>query len=191
MTRPETWISVDVETSGPAPSIHSLLSIGACLVDDPEVGFYIELKPTTDAATESALAVSGLSIAELNETGIDPAEAMARFELWLDEVVPAGHVPIFAGFNAPFDWMFVADWFWRFLGRNPFGHSALDIKSYFAGLSGGTWADTSMAIVAPLYRRTPVLTHNALQDAKDQAELFRAMIAEAPPQRSGPLSRER
>jgi len=34
----ETWISVDVETSGPAPSVASLLSIGACLVGDPDRG---------------------------------------------------------------------------------------------------------------------------------------------------------
>lgn len=177
--RPEVWVSVDVETSGPAPSTHSLLSIGACLVDEPDKNFYVELKPTTDVAIESALAVGGFTLEHLAETGVEPVEAMERFEQWLTAAVPAGHVPIFAGFNAPFDWMFVADWFERFLGRNPFGHSAIDIKSYYLGFAGGTWADTSMAKVAPLYREGRELSHNALEDAKDQAELFRAMIADS------------
>ena len=43
--RSETFVSVDIEASGPSPSIGSLLSIGACLVDDPSVDFYVELKP--------------------------------------------------------------------------------------------------------------------------------------------------
>ena len=41
----ETFISVDVETSGPYPERYSLLSIGACVVENPDEGFYIELKP--------------------------------------------------------------------------------------------------------------------------------------------------
>lgn len=177
--RPETWVSVDVETSGPSPSLHSMLSIGACLVDDPEQGFYIELTPTTDLFVESAMSVSGLSHAELTTTGVDPREAMERFEQWLVAAVPAGHVPVFAGFNAPFDWMFVADWFERFLGRNPFGHSAIDIKSYYLGFAAESWHETSMSKVSPLYLGGRDLSHNALEDAKDQAELFRAMIADS------------
>lgn len=177
--RPETWISVDVETSGPAPSVHSLLSIGACLVDDPDTNFYIELKPTTEVAVESALTIGGFTLDHLAEHGTEPADAMEQFERWLTAAVPPGHVPVFAGFNAPFDWMFVADWFERFLGRNPFGHSAIDIKSYYLGYAVETWAETAMTKVASLYLEGRALSHNALEDAKDQAELFRAMIADA------------
>ena len=32
----------------------------------------------------------------------------------------AGRRPVFVGFNATFDWMFVADYLWRFAGRDPF-----------------------------------------------------------------------
>ena len=41
----ELWFSVDVECSGQTPLDGSLISIGACLVDDPAVSFYIELRP--------------------------------------------------------------------------------------------------------------------------------------------------
>ena len=46
--------------------------------------------------------------------------------------------PIFLSYDAPFEWMFIDDYFQRFLGRNPFGHAALDIKTFFASLSGLT-----------------------------------------------------
>ena len=40
--------------------------------------------------------------------------------------------------------MFVADYFWRYLGRNPFGISALDLKSYYMAREGvERWSETS------------------------------------------------
>lgn len=119
--RPETLISVDVETAGPIPFEYSMLSIGACLVDDPASGFYCELKPLTDAVIESSLAVSGLSMEKLGEEGLTPADAMRQFEDWIELVTPPGSVPVFVAFNAVFDWMFVDSYFHRFLKRNPFG----------------------------------------------------------------------
>lgn len=177
--RPETFVSVDIETSGPTPGRYSMLSVGACLVDVPEHGFYVELKPTSRLVVESAQAVGGLSLDDLARDGVDPAEAMARFADWLEAEVPAGTVPVFVGFNAAFDWMFVADYFDRFLGRNPFGHAALDIKSYTMGMAGITWAQTSMRFLAPKYLNGRKLTHNALGDARDQAEIFAAVRAES------------
>src|SRR5687767_15253944 len=92
---PETYISVDIETAGPVPSEYSILSIGACLVEDPETTFYVELKPEHEAVVESALAVSHLSMDVLEVMGLPPVEAMERFEAWVEEVVPADHRPIF------------------------------------------------------------------------------------------------
>jgi len=177
-TTPEVFISVDVEASGPAPGRYSLLSVGACLVDDPARTFYAELQPVGEAATAEAMAVHNLDLERLKRDGLPPAEAMKRFEAWLQAVVPAGALPVFVGFNAAFDWMFVADYFERFLGRNPFGHTALDLKAYFMGLTGSAWGDTTKRALAGRYPDHPQLTHNALQDALDQAALFRRMRAE-------------
>jgi len=177
--RPEVYISVDLETAGPHPREYSILSIGACLVDDPDAAFYVELQPESAAVVEGALQISGLDMAALARDGVAPAEAMRRFGDWVARVVPEGSVPVFVAFNAPFDWMFVEDAFQRHLGRNPFGHSALDVKAYHMGLTGGTWARTSMRELSPRYLGGRPLTHNALGDARDQAELFRALRAEA------------
>ena len=175
----EAYVSVDVETAGPNPSQYSLLSIGACLVADPQRAFYVELQPVNDNAIPQALMVSGLSLEQLAERGLAPAEAMARFEAWLAAEVPPGQQPIFVAFNAPFDWMFVNDYFHRFLGHNPFGHTALDLKAFYMGLTGVQWPETAMRHVAARYLSGRQLTHHALRDAQDQAELFRKMLAEA------------
>jgi len=177
--KPETYISVDVETAGPTPYEYSMISIGACLVEDPESGFYVELKPTTDNVVESALAVSGLSMEKLSEEGLTPQDAMRQFEDWIELVTPKGNAPIMVAFNAVFDWMFIDTYFHRFLGRNPFGHSALDMKAYYLGMAGGSWAGTSMRVLSPLYLAGRHLSHNALGDARDQADLFRQVQADA------------
>ena len=90
-----------------------------------------------------------------------------------------GRMPVFVAFNAAFDWMFVNDYFHRYLGRNPFGHTALDIKSFYMGLSGVCWEETTMRFVGPRYLGDQQLTHHALRDAMDQAQIFRKMLAEA------------
>ena len=173
------YVSVDVETSGPSPSQYSLLAIGACLVVDPRRTFYVELQPVHQNSTPEALAISGLSLEELAERGLSPVEALARFESWLADEIPAGEQPIFVAFNAAFDWMFVCDYFYRFLGRNPFGYTALDLKAYYMALAGVDWSETSMRHVSPRYLGNRQLSHHALQDAVDQAELFRKMLLHA------------
>ena len=175
----EACVSVDVETAGPNPSQYSLLSIGACMAAEPHHTFYVELQPVNDRFTPEALAVSGLSLEDLAERGVPPAKAMARFAGWVEDRVLPGQNPIFIAFNAPFDWMFVNDYFHRYLERNPFGHAALDLKSFYMGLTGAPWSETSMIDAAARYLDNRQLTHHALQDALDQAELFRKMLAEA------------
>ena len=177
--REEAYISVDVETSGPNPSVFSMLSIGACRVDDLSCSFYIELQPVNDNAIPGALAITDLSMERLAQEGVPPMKAMERFEDWLQESVPSKERPIFVAFNAPFDWMFVNDYFHRYLERNPFGHSALDIKAFYMGLTGVEWARTSMKYLHRRYLDGRKLTHNALRDAQDQAELFAQILVKA------------
>jgi len=71
------------------------------------------------------------------------------------------------------------DYFHRFLHRNPFGHSALGIKAYYMGLTGLSWAQTSMCAMAACFLGGRTLKHHAFQDARDQADVFRTMLDEA------------
>lgn len=170
------YISVDVETAGPNPANYALLSIGACTIEEPRRSFYVELQPDRDTMTPEAAAVHGLTLENLAVCGIPPREALARLEEWLRQTTPPEKRPLFVAFNAPFDWMFINDYFHRYMGHNPFGHAALDIKAYYMGLAGASWEQTSMRHIGSHYRSHEPLTHNALQDAIAQAELFRRML---------------
>lgn len=174
----EVYIIVDVESAGPNPSTYSLLTIGACTIAEPQQTFYVELRPVNPKFVPEALAVSKLSMERLAERGESPKAALAQFENWIKEQTPEGQTPVFVAFNAPYDWSFVNDYFHRYLGHNPFGHAALDIKSYYMALAGVSWAKTSMRYVGPRYLTDQQLTHHALRDAMDQAIIFRKMLAE-------------
>jgi DNA polymerase III epsilon subunit-like protein len=173
---PEVYISVDVETAGPIPARYALLSIGACLVEDTASTFYVELQPDRFDTTPEAMAIGGFSLEALKESGVPPRDAMQAFADWVKGVVLPGQRPVFVAFNAPFDWSFVNDYFYRYLGETPFGHSALDIKAYYMGLTGVTWAETSMQHITAHISEEKHLSHNALNDAQDQANIFRLIL---------------
>jgi DNA polymerase III epsilon subunit-like protein len=171
------FICVDTETAGPNPASYSLLSIGAVAVAEPQRTFYVELQPTLMAESAEATSIHKLSLAQLAKSGLPPKEAIARFEAWVLETC-AGRAPVFVAFNAAFDWMFVNDYFLSHLGRNPFGHAALDMKALFMGLQHVRWEETSYQAVSSHYGLPPALSHNALKDAQQGAEVFAAMLAE-------------
>jgi ribonuclease T len=171
----ETIVMVDVETAGPVPSMYPMLSIGACTILQPRKTFYIELQPDRMAAEPEALAVSHLVLEDLLESGTPPLEAMRRFETWLEEEIP-NKQPIFSAFNAPFDWMFINDYFIRYLGHNPFGHNALDVRPLYMGMRAVSWGQSSMRMVSHHYLESRSLTHHALQDAQDQADMLAGIM---------------
>ena len=173
MTANEVLISIDVETSGPIPGEFSLLSIGACAVDNPDRQFECYVQPITEAYDPKALEVGGVSLDELRGTGLTAQAAMRRREELVNWVAGESSSPVMVGFNAPFDWSFINYYFHRFLGRNPFGFSAIDIKAYYMGVSGSSWHDTRSSVMRKALNASLEGDHNALNDALAQAELFR------------------
>jgi len=172
MTIPELFVSVDIEASGPIPGEFSLLSIGAVLVDRPETTFYIELKPEGTRHDPESLGVSGFNIDELTLSGIEPSAAMQDFGNWLSDSCTQDQKPVFVGLNAAFDWSFVNYYFHKYCGTNPFGFAALDIQALYMGVVGCRWDQTKSSQMAKLLHPQLSGTHNALDDARYQAELF-------------------
>ncbi|WP_048257642.1 3'-5' exonuclease [Pectobacterium brasiliense] len=179
MMSDELYVSVDVETSGPIPGIYSLLSIGACLVSDPVQSIYLELQPDGLKHDPEAVAVTGLDLCTLESEGLPPQVAMLKLEQWLTLVCPAGQKVIFVGLNAPFDWSFINYYFHKYSGMNPFGFTAIDMKAYYMGLTGCRWKETKSSEMAARLNPINVPSHNALDDARFQGELFALMLAEA------------
>lgn len=171
----EIYISVDVETSGPIPGEFNMLSLGACVVGQTSQVFYAELKPLNEHYIKEALEVSGFSLEKLKTDGEESAQAMGRFEQWIKDA-SGEHRPVFVAFNATFDWSFTHWYFIKLLGRDPFGISGLDIKAYFMGKHKSLWSETVKKKVCALYPAQTTHTHNALDDAKEQAEIFEKLL---------------
>jgi DNA polymerase III epsilon subunit-like protein len=168
----DVFVSVDVEADGPIPGDYSMISIGCAVLERDDLTFYRELKPISEKFEPEALAVSGLQRDKLVAEGAHPETAMRELTAWLLKVSPSGK-PVFVAFNACFDWMFVNWYFVHFVGVNPFGISGLDIKAYYMGALGKPrWSDTSKRNFDGRFLSKSPHTHNALDDAREQAEIF-------------------
>lgn len=177
-SKPEVFISVDIESSGPIPGDYSMLSVGAWVIGSADNEFYAELKPLNDNAVPEAMKVTGFDLAMLTESGDRPEIAMGKLSEWVREVSGDGK-PVFVGFNAGFDWSFVNWYFIHFLNHNPFGFAPLDIKSYYMGLTGCNWEATKSSQIQAEFQPTTPSDHNALNDAHAQGEMFVKMRASA------------
>ncbi|MGP4023607.1 exonuclease [Actinomadura sp. 3N407] len=187
MARIEFYVSVDVEADGPIPGPYSMLSFGMAVCgtfdgtrftahDPSERTFYAELKPISDDFDPKALEVSGLDRGRLAREGRDPEEAMHAAAAWV-KTVADGALPVLVAYPLAYDWMWLY-WYWmRFTSRSPFGHSRhLDMKSLYAAKAGAMVAEsTKRQMPAALLSGRPH-THNALDDALEQAELFQNLF---------------
>lgn len=88
---------------------------------------------------------------------------MQKFKIWILENVSGK--PIFISDNNGFDWMFICWYFWHFLKENPFGYSSYNLNSLYRGIMKNMGAELDLL-------RDKELTHDALNDAKDNAKIF-------------------
>lgn len=169
----EIFISVDIEADGMVPGDFSMTELGAVVVGRPDSSFEAFLRPISARVIPAAAIVGKKDRKWLMENGEDPVTVMMNFAEWVKSVIPDGARPIFIGYNAAFDWMFVHWYFIHFIGENPFGYSALDIKSYYAGYGHvKSWGDTGIKKLPPEFAPSRELSHSAKDDAQQQAEIF-------------------
>ncbi|GAA0560685.1 hypothetical protein GCM10010172_49810 [Paractinoplanes ferrugineus] len=104
----------------------------------------------------------------------EPAEAMVRYAKWLGGLPGK---PVFVGYPAAFDFMFVYWYLIRFTGASPFSHSALDLKTYAMALLGTEFRATTKRSMPRAWFDDLPHRHVALDDAVEQGALFCAMLA--------------
>lgn len=157
---------VDVEADGPAPGLWSMVCFGAVALT-PADGIHDEFKaytaPISAAWEPPALAVSGFSREQHLAFG-PPEKAMADFRDWIARTNRGGRAT-FVSDNPAFDWQFINWYFWKFLGANPFGHSARRVGDFAAGLRGDFFAGGDWR----RHASTPH-DHDPLHDARGAAE---------------------
>ena len=185
---PDLYISADVEADGPIPGPYSMLSFAFAVagsfdgktfrVSDPsEQTFYRELRPISDRWLTEAVAVSDLDRDELARSGADPARAMQEAAAWIDGVDCEAR-QVLVAYPLGFDWMFLYCYFIRFTGGSPFGFSrALDSKTIYQQKARVTVERAGRDDLPAALRSARPHTHNALDDAIEQAEIFNRLFS--------------
>lgn len=180
------YIVVDIETDGPAPALHSMLSIGAvATTDTEELGeFYRKLIPLPEASQDPQTMDWWKSQPEAwQEVTTDAQPAHVVVEEFLDWVAGFGDNVIFVAQPIGFDYVFVRWYLWRFGGRCPFqrlseGYEAtLDISSFIAGKYGLSLKQSTRRQLPDWMKQgMPHHSHNALEDARGYAVILRNIL---------------
>lgn len=176
----EIYISTDIESDGPIPGPHSMLSLGSAAysADKTLLSTFSANLETLDGAQadpETAQWWAGQpeAWAACRRDPQPPAAVMHDYVRWIRSL---GGKPVFVAYPAGFDFLFVYWYLIRFTGESPFSHSALDIKTY------------AMAVLKTDYRRSTKRnmpkqwfdplphTHVAVDDAIEQGALFCNML---------------
>jgi DNA polymerase III alpha subunit (gram-positive type) len=173
----EYFVSVDIEASGPVPGLYSMVSFGACAVDDDSVSFERILKPINRNFIPEAMAVTGFDLDRLALVGDNPQDAIKDFQNWV-EANAKRKTPVFVGLNAAFDWAFVNYYFHLYSLVNPFGFAPVDIKALYMGRFNSRWKDATSKKMGAALAAKKTGNHSALVDARAQAELFRLIMSD-------------
>jgi len=180
----DVYFSADVETDGPIPGPFSMLSFGLVYAGrfdgqrfhrplDYDRGFYAELRPISDRFEPEAMSVNGLDRERLLREGVEPRVAMGRAFDWIRSI--AGHAhPVLVAYPVSFDWTWLYWYFVNFSNTgSPFSHSkCFDLKTAFAVKAGLPISRAGRSHLPPELRSQHPHTHNALDDAIEQAEIF-------------------
>lgn len=155
------FIFVDCEAVGPCPSMGKLTEFGAVDYKTRKTfyGKLYDCKPDPSNPAKSIIT---------NQDGYDPGEVFGNFKTWLDSL--GKDRAIFVSDNPAYDFQWINDLFWLYLGENPFGHSGRRISDYYAGLMGD-WSQTQ---AWKKYRVTDH-DHNPVNDAMGNVEAFASL----------------
>lgn len=177
------YISTDVETDGPIPGVNSMLSLGSAWFDDDGVireSFSANLQTlpgaVADATTMDWWAKQPEAYAACRRDLETPEAAMQRYAAWLEGMSRKGDSLIFVAWPVGFDFTFVYWYLLRFAGRSPFGHWALDMRSFAMGFLGGDYSALGKPALPAEWIPEEKHTHIALDDAIEQGRLFVNML---------------
>jgi 3'-5' exoribonuclease Rv2179c-like domain len=184
----DIYVSADIEADGPIPGRYSMLSFGFAVagrfdgatfeaLEPSAETFYRELQPISDEFDSEALAAAGLDRERLRREGADPVAAMREAAEWVERQA-ADAQPVLVGYPVVFDWMFLRWYFVNFVGESPFGFSAaLDMKTIYQQKARVTIDHAGRNDLPPELQSMREHTHNALDDAIEQAEIFNRLFS--------------
>ena len=160
-------IIVDCEAFGGCPATGTLTEFGAVEFKS-EASFHGILwtaAPNPDKPVESRLDPNAVQ-----KTEQERKQVFVDFQNWLHQF-KAPYV--FVSDNNGYDWQWINDGFWKYLGYNPFGHSSRRISDFYAGLKGNFYTPAKEW----KRRRKTHHDHNPVNDAMGNVEAMKRMLA--------------
>lgn len=182
MKNNEVYVSCDIETNGPIPHDNSMLSLGAAafssdgkLIDTFYINFQEMEESKPDKDTMEWWEKNKEAYNLTRENMIAPGEAIGRFVSWVNKL---NGKPVFVGYPATFDFMFVYYYIKHFGLESPFSFSALDIKTYVSAVLQINYRDSTKKNMPKRWFSDKPHTHHGLDDAIEQGELFCNILRE-------------
>jgi hypothetical protein len=178
----EIYVSTDVESDGPIPGPHSMLSFASAAyrADKTLLGTFsanLETLPGAAGHPDTMKFWSENPAAwEACRRALEPPEkALPRYVAWVKSLPGK---PVFVAYPAGFDFLFVYWYLIRFAGESPFSHSALDIKTFAMAILKTEYRESTKRNMPKHWFDPLPHTHVALDDAIEQGALFCNMLAE-------------
>lgn len=204
----ETYISIDVEATGPVPGLFHMLELGACAIlpEKPRMQcvetFGVSLRldhgdyHPGDMCAELDCTRAGwdpdtwnwwhgdadrlATLCTIEEDAISSHDAMHFFRDWISKY----EKPVIVGYPSAYDFAWLNYYWWKHVGvKPPFSHSSLDIKTLAMTVSGVKYRETSKRSLSHRYpdiwSGIPEHTHRADADAKEQAWIFLGLMVRA------------
>jgi DNA polymerase III epsilon subunit-like protein len=194
----DAYFSADVETDGPIPGPYSILSLALVYAgrfdgthferpQNLELTFYRELKPISESFEPEALRVNGLDREHLLKAGQAPSRVMSDAGRWVRNIAGSSK-PVLVAYPLSFDWSWLYWYFVRFADSgSPFGYSrCFDIKTAVAVKAHLPIASAGRTQLPQSLRSDRKHSHNALDDAIEQAEIFAKVFEWGGPDGEGP-----
>ncbi len=189
MPTPPFYLVTDVETDGPDPDRHSLLSIGTVAVSDAGRAageFTINLLPregaVTDPGTMRWWRRDPAAHAAATRGAVEAGAAIRAWAAWV-EALPGR--PVFVGAPVTFDGAWVDSLLRRHLGRRLFDlprqpglceAGGLDLPSLIMGRTGRPFARCGRRHYPHAWLGPHRHDHTALADARGYAHLLRSIL---------------
>lgn len=176
----EIYISTDIETDGPIPGPHSMLSLASAAYRDDKTlvstwSANLELLPGASGHPKTMRWWQSQPHAwAACRSDLQPAHAaMKSYAAWVRSLEGK---PVFVAYPAGFDWTFVYWYLMRFNDESPFSHSALDIKTMAMLLLDCPYREATKRKMPRDWFDDTRHTHIALDDAIEQGALFCNML---------------
>lgn len=181
----EIYVSTDIESDGPIPGPNSMLSMGsaAFAIEDGKgklVSTFAANLDTLPGAvgdpdTMNWWKTQPEAWKACRKDTLAPVIAMQRYAAWV-RGLPGS--PVFVGYPAGYDFLFVYWYLIKFTGKSSFSFSAVDIKTYAMAVLRKPYRESTKRNMPGRWFGKARHTHVALDDAIEQGELFCNMLAE-------------